>query len=307
MLRWLPAALMFATLGAQGPTVALVRDPERFLEVVDLHGVRGNVLGDDVAHAATPFGPHVAQFLRAHAKPAVTAKDDVVAVGPDHLALLGTRAQLDHWQAVLRHWQKATASEQRLSFELLRIPATKSAAIVAALQLDKTDRAAVLPATEEQATMLAPVRTAATARAELTLDARPWRLAKATDVRDVDYVRDVVPTATESGETVWARVPGTLKSGAVADLFCAPMPDGSLGVEVSLLWHDVQMPIPKFDTTVGDGIKVRIDLPSWAERRLAAGSTLRRGQCAVLVATPRDTPRFLGPDDLMVVLVRLVD
>lgn len=294
---FLSCALAALPLAAQ--ELPLPGDVGRRLHVFDLHRLRPSGAVAPESPAERMAGPaaradtlDLAAVLRQHVEPPLGAGDDLTVLGGRWLTLLGSPQQIASLDGLLHHAERHRDVLVTTTVRLARLPA---ATFRDRVQQQLPPRAGT-PAACEAVLTAATVRQLEqvlqeTADAEVVAAPRvttqPLQRASITMLEPISYVQDF--TLERHGEQVIADpVVGVVEHGVRADLFAVPLADGTIAVHCDVLSQQVQQPIPSFETDLGIGTPVTIQLPRTTGVRFRQAAALAPGHVAVLASQQID-------------------
>ena len=239
-----------------------------------------------------PTGPKarlaaIADLLREIAEPRLDERDEIQVVGEGSIVVLALPAQ----HAWIQRWLTAAraAPEQFLEVEVTfyaLTPAGYTAHLAPVLaRAPQPTRIRVDPNLRAQSLLLAPgaeteAFLAALAEADgveiLSAPRVVARMRESADVRtgeQVAYIKDFeverTPTAMVANpvvDTVW--------DGLGFSIIGTPLFSGHLGLQIEAIVADLARPIPTFETTLGVGAPITIQLPSVRIARVRAAVEL---------------------------------
>lgn len=240
----------------------------------------------------TPPGPKarlvaLADLMREFVEPRLDERDEIQVVGESSIVVLALPAQ----HAWIQRWLTAArdAPEQFLEVEVTfyALTPTGYAAHLAPVlaRAPQPTQVRVDPGVRAQSLLLAPgaeteAFLAALAKTEgVEIVSAPRVLARmreSADVRtgeQVSYIKDFKVERTPTG-IIADPVVDTVWDGLGFTIIGTPLSSGHLGLQIEAIAADLQRPIPTFETTLGVGAPVSIQLPRVRVARVRAAVEL---------------------------------
>jgi len=287
----------------------------RILQLFDLHRCRAASLPDQDAATAqfglrrdaeavadqTPAAPahqneqYLADFLRPFVEPPLGSGDDLKVLGGRWLTMVGDVTQVANFERLMAG---VVANRELLVTTSMRIVHMERQPFEQRLQPMLTAKAGahatfecVLPAAKA-AELVAALEGADVLEAP-TLTVSPLQRASMSVRQDISYVQDF--TLTRHADAVIADpVIGVVWDGIEIDLCAIVLADGLVALRCDLRSQQVQQPMPKFETDLGMGAPVTIQLPRTTGVRFRQTARVAAGELVVLAAQKVDGDYLLA-------------
>jgi hypothetical protein len=287
----------------------------RMLQLFDLHRCRASAWPDQDAAgpqgglrpdaAAVPDQPpaarphqdeqYLADFLRPFVEPPLGPGDDLKVLGGRWLTMLGDPTQVANFERLMAG---VVTNRELLVTTSMRIVHMERQPFERRLQPMLTAKAGaeatfecVLPAAKA-AELVAAIEGADVLEAP-RLTVSPLQRASMSVRQDISYVQDFT-LARHADAVVADPVIGVVWDGLEIDLCAIVLADGLVALRCDVQSQQVQQPMPKFETDLGTGAPVTIQLPRTTGVRFRQTARVAAGELIVLAAQKVDGDYLLA-------------
>lgn len=305
------AALLFAAATPTSLTAQSMPAPEGSKRTVQLHDmqklVRVDVPGQTAADeraAREQRLQRLVTFAKAFVDPPLAAEEDITALSGRYLVALA-RPEQQTWLTGLAHRNIERGIHQiELQIQQFKMPPKVFSALVSPILkdhgvkaqqkddstrryqalLDDTEVALILRATEK-------MKNIELLRAPSIL-LNPMTNAIVETGTKIPYIKDYA--VQNNGEKVtYYPVHDTLLDGLRIDASCGLVAKDMLGVSFQYQERKVQLPFPEFESSIGVGNKVKVQLPASTLLQLDQRLELPDGGTALMATTSQKGPQLM--------------
>jgi hypothetical protein len=279
--------------GARELRLYPVRD--RLDAILDLHAGADVPSADDRREEERALLRRLRDAIRIFVQPAFADGEEVQALGFEHLAVVGRPEQHAWTEAFLERQSTLAQRIATIQLELLKI----APAGFAKLELGAEPRVLDPTAAAALRSALALAEGADLLQAP-QISTLALRSAQVSALNHTSYVRDFEVIRLDDGSVIGDPVIDVVRDGLILDGWFVALDEDRLGLCWSVTSMDLERPIPKFQTQLGVGNPVTIQLPDVAVARFNAEVVLAPGSLAV----------FPGPslrDQRLVLLVSVAE
>lgn len=251
-------------------------------------------------------------FIRAFVEPGLDPGDIVQSVGKDGIVVRGSLSQHSWIDAFLARNRREMDRMIMVEMRLLEMSPESQRALIdpvlaaqnaqARTNTRRAQRYALFESSAKTSAFLDRVMksdkvdmlTAPSCLVRLGSHLRVWAGEK------VSYIKDFRTEIAKdgSGTVIADPVIDVVHDGQLFEGVCAVLPNGRLGIDFAIVRSDLKRPIPQFDTSLGVGAKVTIQLPEVQVAKLATSVEFRDGDTALFCLPPLGKRR-------VVVLIKL--
>jgi hypothetical protein len=270
---------------------------ERLDAILDLHAGVDVRSADARREEERELLRRLRDAIRIFVQPAFEDGEEVQALGFEHLAVVGRPEQHAWTEAFLERQSTLAQRIATVQLELLKIAPAAFAKLefgAEPLVLDPKGAAALRLALAADGSGVVDTLQAP------RISTLALQSAQASALNNTSYVRDYEVIRLDDGSSIADPVIDVVRDGLVLDGWFVALDEGHLGLCWSVTAMDLQRPIPKFQTQLGAGNPVSIQLPDVAVARFDAEVVLAPGSLAV----------FPGPslrDERLVLLLSVAE